>query len=303
MAKIYQANHFTGKQLDDFMNKVLDKSFAGQGLQLDTAGVLHALAPNYGKLLYSYTHTSNYEVHPESVNLATGEFVATAHGLTTGDAVYAVVQAPYHLYKPYEYLPGGLMLGPTAGGGSGQRYYVNVVDEDTFTLSTASGGAAVTYTEVNTMDLTKFHFEKFVWKSIVISDLPQSKELLLVCKGRLINFYRYIIPNNVDITAGTVGEVAFDSYTYCDGYSSIRLGAQGGWGSLYAMAEIKLLEDKHLALMVNEDSMSFRSDNRAVAFHSRKYFHFYATNDYFDKITLQNDGMLANGSTLEVYAK
>lgn len=301
MAKTYQAKYFTGQQLDEFMGKVLDHSLAGQGLQMDQEGTMHVLAPGYGRLLYSYTHTSNYEVHPEGVNLVTGEFVATAHGLTSGWQLLVAVNAPHHLLRPYDYLPGGLRIGPDNGTGAwGQTYYVNVVDENTFTLSTTSGGAAVTFTEVSTMDLSKFHFERNEYKGFTFGNLPPSRELLVVITGRMLRSYRYFQTNNI---SRMIGDKSFDSDTYVDGFGSTRLGSIGGWGSLYARIEIKYIGEKHMIMISEQETTAFKPDNTPVPGHVRKFIHYYTVDDFINAISMHTDGMLANGTTVEVYAK
>ncbi len=195
MARTYQAKNFTGQQLDDHMGKILSKSFAGHGLRIDEQGTLHATGPGYGRLVYSYVHQSNKEVHPQGINLATGEFTATAHGLENNVQVFVAMHAPHHLIATYDYLPGGLLLGQSTGSGkNSQYYYVKVVDANTFTLSKTSGGATEVFTEVSTMDLSKFHFEVYKQQNIDIKNLPNLKELLVVIKGRMSCGYRYCIP-------------------------------------------------------------------------------------------------------------
>lgn len=259
--------------------------------------------PAYPNLIYAYTHTSNKEVHPTAVDIATGVWTAEGHGLSNNKTVHVVVNAPYHLNKPYNYLPGGLKIGADNGKGQfAKQYYVTVVDEDTFTLSESEGGEAITFTEVSTMDLSKFHFGPRAWNDITISNLPQSTELLLVVKGRMINGHRYLSINN----ASTAGAKGFDDDTYVNIWGNsaqLFLGAAGGWGSMYLTAEIKFIEDRHVLMTVTYDTMSFASDNSSVVGHVRKYVHHYMTQDYFDQIKLHIDGMLANGTTVEVYAK
>lgn len=305
MANTYQANNFTGKQLDDFMGKVLDKSLAGQGLVFDDRGVMHASNPNYGKKIFSYTHTSNQEVHPIGVNLATGEFTAQAHGLTNGTVVVAVVNEPYHVGYPYRYLPGGLLLGQTNGSGRiSQYYYVSVVDENTFTLSTTNGGATVTFTEVSTMDLSKFHFEVHKKMDLVIRDLPNLKELLVVIKGRMSMGYRYCMPHDERASeSGKLGVVAFDSSTSADQWGSLWLGNTGGWNSAYIEVEMKFVEDRHVLVIADQDYLSFKSNSEIpVAFHVRGYLHIYMNRDDMTSIGI-TDGAFINGSTVEVYSK
>lgn len=304
MANTYQANNFTGKQLDDFMGKVLDKSLAGQGLVIDDQGVMHASNPNYGKKIYSYTHSSNQEVHPIGVNLATGEFTAQSHGLTDGVQVYAVVNAPYHVFYPYRYLPGGLLLGPANGGDLyAQYYYVKVVDENTFSLSTSAGGETVTFTEVSTMDLSKFYFEVYNTAHLRITNLPNLKELLVVIKGRMPKGYRYCRPLEHSNESGKLGIVSFDSSTWVDPWGSFWLGATGGWNSAYVEVEMKFIEERHLLTIAEQDYLSFKSDSEIpVATHTRGYMHNYMSRDDMTGIELK-DGAFANGTTVEVYSK
>lgn len=269
----------------------------------DSEGNLSAINvehSDYPNLVYRYTHNTNVEVHPAAVDIATGTFTCTGHGLTSNQQVHVVVNAPYHLNKPYQYLPGGLKIGPDNGKGQfAKKYYVTVVDENTFTLSESAGGAAVTFTEVSTMDLTKFHFECYAVKDIAISNLPNSTELLLVLKGRMINGHRYIKINN----AGASGAVGFDSDGYVQANGALYLGSAGGWGSMCLTAEIKFIEERHLLITSVEDTMSYKPDNSTVVGHVRKYVHHYMSQDYFSTITLRTDGMLANGTIVEVYSK
>lgn len=285
---------------------IADSSATGYNVMWNETDGLYATKPQfpaYPNLIYRYEHTSNKEVHPTAIDIATGVWTATAHGLKNNQTVYVVVNAPYHLDRPYRYLPGGLKIGADNGKGQfAKKYYATVVDENTFTLSESSGGAAVTFTEVSTMDLSKFHFEPHVWTDITISNLPNSTELLFVLKGRMINGHRYIQFNNY----GVAGAVGFDNDTYVwvgGSNAALYLGTTGGWGSMYLTAEIKFIEEKHLLMSVTQDTMSYTPANSSVAQHARKYVHHYMEKDYFNTIKMHMDGMLANGTTLEVYSK
>ena len=49
MTKTYQAKHFTGAQLDDWMQKVSSGEVAGRGLEFDSQGNLCCSVPGYSK--------------------------------------------------------------------------------------------------------------------------------------------------------------------------------------------------------------------------------------------------------------
>lgn len=286
---------------------VADSATSGYNVMWDETAGLYAYKPKYAdypNLVYRYEHTSNKEIHVSAIDLATGVFTSEAHGLTSGKELLVAVHEPYHLINPYNYLPGGLKMGPNNGTGEwGQSYYANVIDENTFTLSTSSGGEVVTFTEVSTMDLTRFHFEVRAWNDFTFSNLPQSTELLVVIKGRTLRGYRYIRPNYTASASGKVGGKSLDSDTYYDGYGSTHLGSAGGWGSIYATVEIKFVGQRHLLMSSKQDTMAFKPDNYPVVGHVRKFIHYYMSQDYFDKIYFQTDGMFANGTTVEVYSK
>lgn len=304
MAKIYQANHFTGQQLDEFMGKVLDKSFAGQGLELDDSGVLHNTIPGYGTLLYSYVHTANKEVYVQNLDLATGVFTSSDHGLSANTQVFAVLHPPYHVGTPYNYLPGGLSLGKQ-GSNSAKKYYVNVVDENSFTLSETSGGAVVTFTEVSTMDLTKFHFEVFQRMELTVQDLPPFDACLVVICGRVSEYFRYFRPTPTQLISGKMGFANYDAANGGDVYGSVGLGNMGGFGSLYAEIECRVLQPGQVLMKINEDLLSFDATNVAKAYHNRKYVHVYLEADAMTgvKFTASSGGQFINGTTVKIYAK
>lgn len=304
MAKIYQANHFTGQQLDEFMGKVLDKSFAGQGLTLDDQGVLHSTVPGYSTLLYSYVHNDNKEVYVQSLDLSTGVFTSPSHGLSANTQVFAVLHPPYHVGTPYHYLPGGLSLG-NQGTNSAKKYYVGVVDENRFTLSETSGGAAVTFTEVSTMDLTKFHFEVFQRMELNIQNLPAFDSCLVVVCGRVSEYYRYIRPMPTKLYSGKMGYANYDAANGGDMYGSVSLGNVGGFGSLYAEIECRILQPGQVMMVINEDQLSFDANNAAKAHHNRKYVHVYTDADALTGVlfTASSGGQFVNGTTVKIYAK
>lgn len=304
MAKTYQASNFTGKQLDDFMGKIISKDFAGNGLALDDDGVLHNTKPGYGTLIYSYTHAANREIHAEALDLATGVFTSTGHGLTSNQTVFVAVHAPYHLGKPYDCLPGGLILGnPT--GNNAKQYYVNVVDENSFTISEKSGEAAVTFTSVSGMDLSKFHFECKESQKVALSNLPDFDACKVVINGRIGTVYRYVVPSPSVKYSGKMGGAGYDCFSasyQAEIYGGVHLGASGGHGSELAEMEIRIIRPGHILIKTNEDVLAYDQTNAAKAQHNRKYTHWNTNAKAINKITF-DEGQFFNGTTVEVYVE
>ena len=304
MAKIYQANHFTGQQLDEFMEKVHNKSLAGRGLTLDDQGVLHSTMPGYSTLLYSYVHTDNKEVYVQGLDLSTGVFTSASHGLSDNTRVFAVLHPPYHLGTPYNYLPGGLSLG-NPGTNCAKQYYVSVVDENRFTLSESSGGVTVTFSEVSTMDLSKFHFEVFQRMELNIQNLPSFDSCLIVICGRVSEYYRYIRPTPTKLYSGKMGFASYDAANGGDVYGSVSVGNVGGFGSLYAEIECRILQPGQVLMVINEDQLSYDANNLAKAYHNRKYVHVYTDADAMTGVlfTASSGGQFINGTTVKIYAR
>lgn len=304
MAKTYQASNFTGKQLDDFMGKIISKDFAGNGLALDDDGVLHNTKPGYGTLIYSYTHAANREIHAEALDLATGVFTSTGHELTSNQTVFVAVHAPYHLGKPYDCLPGGLILGnPT--GNNAKQYYVNVVDENSFTISEKSGEAAVTFTSVSGMDLSKFHFECKESQKVALSNLPDFDACKVVINGRIGTVYRYVVPSPSVKYSGKMGGAGYDCFSasyQSEIYGGVHLGASGGHGSELAEMEIRMIRPGHILIKTNEDVLAYDQTNAAKAQHNRKYTHWNTNATAINKITF-DEGQFFNGTTVEVYVE
>lgn len=303
MANTYQANYFTGQQLDDHMAKVLDKSFAGQGLELDENGVLHNTTPGYGVLVKTYVHTINKEAHPEAIDLTTGYFTVPSHGFTDNQKVFAAVNEPYHLSQPYQYLPKGLLLGGVPSR-TAQIYYIRLIDSNTFGLSTEKDGTIQTYTQRSTMDLTKFHFEQYRQIALKLDGLPDLTDALIVIEGRYAHACRFVETNGRINDSGYYGFVEFDDNN--DPGSRLGdswIGAQGGWGSVYATIEFKRIGANHLLQTKIEDTLCFTENNMGTAYHSRSYIHRAMETGTFNEIQLHTYNALFNGTTVRVYAK
>lgn len=133
-----------------------------------TGKVVLTSKENFGgdNLIASYTHSGNKEVTVTAVDLATGVFTAMGHGLVNGDVIFPILnlgylESTFGIIRP---VPTGLLL---------QRYFVVEVTADTFKVSVASGGAAVTFTANANIDLTAWHFEKKSIHQVIISNITE----------------------------------------------------------------------------------------------------------------------------------
>lgn len=310
MTKTYQAEHFTGRQLDNFMHKVHSGDLAGRGLEIDTNGVMHSTVPGYSTLRYTYEHSGNKEIHVTAVDNSTGTFTAAAHGLAQNDIVVATVHYPYNIAMPYDHLPKGLKLCVLYNSNvdSAQKYYVQVVDANSFRLSLEADGAAVTFTTNNKMDLSKFHFEQVPTDmELEIEDL-NCKECLIVVRGKIMNSFRFVRPTNM-IPYGTgtgirTGGVGLDSLNSTDNSGSCNLGVIG-YNFTYSTLEFKVMEHNQLYQVNNHDYAVYSDANIVYYKHERQYYHMNLTSDVIEGIKMYGDraGGFFNGTKVEVYTR
>lgn len=310
MANTYQAKHFTGEQLDGFMQKVQDGSVAGRGLEIDQNGVLQNTVLGYSKKIYSYTHTGNKEAHVTAVDIATGVFTSANHGLSTNDLVSVTMNPPHNIGLPYDHLPGGLLLSAdyTNNSKSAKTYFVRVVDANSFTLMDPTDATDVVLTENSKMDLTKFHFELVPGGMELELTGLNLQECLIVVKGKIYNSFRWVHPTN-RVPFGTgdgnkTGGVSYDLQTGSDNYGSSNLG-RPGYNYHYSTVEIKTMGNKQ-AYQYNDQSHVVYTDANIPQFkHTRQYYHMQLTSDTIEGIKMygNTNGGFYNGTTVEVYAR
>ena len=73
-------------------------------------------------------------------------------------------------------------------------------------------------------------------------------------------------------------------------------------GCTDAYERLPLVEDKHLMLTFNVDTVCHKTDGMPIARHERAYVHYYMTVDAIKAVYLQQ-GQFMNGTTVEVYTK
>ena len=267
--------------------------------------------PKYPNLIYTYQHTGNVETYVTGVDVSTGVFTSPGHGLANNATVVVTVDVPYNIGQPYNVLPTGLTLGDSSSNiTSSTLYYVNVIDENSFTLSLTSGGDAVSLTANAKMDVTKFHFEQVPSGIEMEIQNVDAEACLIVVKGKVYNSFRWVRPSNtVTFDTGTglgnrTGGMGYDTNMGVDSYGSCNLG-RPGYNYTYATVEIKTMGNQ-LAYQVNNEDYVVYSEAGAPTFkHSRKYYNLRLTSDLIENIRMYGttQGGFFNGTTVEVYTK
>lgn len=272
-------------------------------------GVPDAKFPSYPKLVYSYTHTGNFQVQPTELDLATGIFTAPAHGLDSWVSVVVTMNDSYYVGAPYDYLPVGLSLGEVSNTATATKYFLNKVDEDHVALSETFNGAYLTFTKPAALDVSKFHFEAVAGLSqeLTIENLDL-QECLIVVNGKIMNSFRWVHPTN-RLVFGTgfgnhMGAQSYDANFGTDTFGSCFFG-RPGYNFTYATIEVKMMSERHAHQIVNADYIMY-SDSGAPTFrHNRQYYHMLLSSDKIEGMKLYGnaDGAFFNGTTVEVYAK
>ncbi len=307
MTKTYQAEHFTGAQLDGVMQKVLSGEMAGKGLEFDAEGNLNCAKHGYSRLLYSYTHTGNPQAQPTALDITTGIYTAPKHGFTNLMPVYAAMNGQYNIGAPYRYLPGGLELGVASNTGNAQMYYCRVIDEDHFAISKESTGDYLTYTSTADTDVSTFHFENIGTHELIIEGVDV-RECLLVINGKILNNIRWIHPTGKLMFANSkgnqTGAKAYDAAMGTDTFGSCYFG-RPGFNYVYGMIEFQMRDGRHVTQVNNVDYVLYSTGGAPTILRNRQYYHMRLSGDTIEGITMYGDqyGGFFNGTTVEVYAR
>lgn len=254
--------------------------------------IARAMANAYSYPLASYIHTDNLEVVVSAVDVDTDTFTSVAHGLANDDRIGALNNIDAGQIYTLDKVPTGVT--------PGTLYYVVNKTDDTFQISTSSGGSAVNLTTNANMDLTKWHFEKSVTKSYTLPVIPNLSRVRTRIKGRTITHSASLVifpnhPESIPITAeewlGT-GRTAY-------GYSS---GASGKGGDVYYYAD-SILDCRNNMLSIIHEVTSIQSATASTVLVTDSKTHWYSPNYSFGEIT--NVGLyqirIANGTLFEVY--
>ena len=231
----------------------------------------------------SYTYNSNTEYVITAVDVDTNTFTCAGHGLANGDAIFPTINNDAVGVYPIAVYPGGIIY---------SKYLVVNATTNTFQLSLTSGGTAVDLTMNSTMDLTKWHFEKFT-AEVTISGLPNLKRLKVLIKGKSLHpgTGAYILPNGIAFTADWIKA---NSSTY--GYPDLYFTGD-------VMIDAELLIDSRKYLTIKSKALRVRSSTNTTntlaivdgALVNKNYVNMAITSISTSVFTM------ANGTVLEVY--
>lgn len=147
----------------------------------------------------TYTHTANTVITVSAVDVDTDTFTSVAHGLANNNEIYITINSDAGNVYPLNVYPGGVT--------AVNKYFVVNKTDDTFQISTTSGGAAVNLTTNANLDVTKWHFEKAVTSNITISGLPSKQRYRVKITGKslLQSASSYVMPNSIGVAQEWLG--------------------------------------------------------------------------------------------------
>lgn len=236
----------------------------------------------------SYTHTANKEVAVSAVDIDTGVFTSTAHGLANGNQIYPIINLDAGMIYPINVYPTGLTMAIYTG------YYVVGKTDDTFQISATSGGAAITFTANVNMDLTKWHFENSNGAAVNLTNIPSLKKCKLVIRGRSLatEQFKYFIPNTTTLSQEWIAE-GTKSYDY-PVTSSIAGDVHINAEVIFDYSGISTIKLTGFSIKSNNATTNIGTViNKTIA--SPKYRSGLITSIYV------YNAWLANGTVLEVY--
>jgi hypothetical protein len=140
------------------------------------------------KPVLTYTYNLNTEIRPTAVDITNSgatpnTFTLAGHGLVNNTEIYAVINTGEEWQQ---YLP-NIVCG---GMANTQRFFVVNKTNDTFQISTTSGGAALDITTDGGIPNAKWHFETIgtgSWtNAFSVTGIPSLTKMLLRIKGKTI---------------------------------------------------------------------------------------------------------------------
>lgn len=253
----------------------------GTGTKFPTVDAVNAGLAGAGgnNLIASYTLTSNKEIVIDSIDVATNTFTRTNHTLQNEDIIYPTLNWDAEDSFPLAVFPGGVNFG---------AYYVINKTDNTFQLSLTSGGSSITLNVNETMDLTKWHFENGNVSTLDITGLDLTK-CIFIYKGKMLKIGSFY--------SGAIETLK--SYTTSTGYN--RPYYSGGGGNIFGYMEVRLETKPYLLKSIKG---SFINGNTSSANSTTNISEIKARMNTIDKITsvgIQVVGIIANGTTIEIY--
>lgn len=242
------------------------------------------------KPVATYVHTGNKEIVVSAVTISTdapaNTFTSIAHGLADGDIIAPILNFGSSATYPNKVYPGGMAQ---------TLYYVVGKTDNTFQISLTIGGAAIAISTNADMNLTKWHFERRIASSVVISGLPALTKMRATFNGRLLQVSggsAYFYPSN-----------AWQGNNFFVGTSLYNI-AQTISANISCFIEITVGISPFAVFRIR--GKAYGANNATTVLTSEVDTYAQSLKNNFTAMTtftidLQSNGFIANGSVLEVY--
>jgi hypothetical protein len=240
----------TQTALDNKVDEPTVEGTNGQVLTTDGLGgrSWSTISGNSDQFIFSYVFNGNAEYYPTALDIATGTFTLNNHGLANNTRIFGTINLNQIGVDLATILPTNLVYTT--------EYFVVNATQNTFQISTTSGGSALTFT--TTGDLTRWHFEVGNTNTITFTGLAPYKRLTVYILGFAFNgVWQSVFGALINNTAWTRGRQSL---------SSQQQQGFGSAGSYYheTKADIVLFNGFEMVDTYSQ-SFSFNSDTRTTA--------------------------------------
>lgn len=276
----------------------------GSGISVGDDGTISASGggSTTPRLIGKYVHSGNPVIQPTALDLTTGIFTCSGHGLSTGDKVMVIPDGSFAKI-PFE-LCSTLMNSTNA-------LSVRVVDTNTFVLR--NGNTDITYPSTNntTVDVSEWHIEKGTVQAFAINGFS-AKEIKVILSGFMWgtnNYYLFVFAKDSNGYIQTKYGNNFGST--CNNNSMVTpfYNVEVSFGNSMKMNAVNLncstSEADYKYLQQYPQLMGYGSRSKA---NSATYMYALADHGDITEIVCQSSMthwydplMLANGFTVEVY--
>ena len=133
-------------------------------------------------MIAEYTHSGNIEIKVTAIDYVTNTFTKIGHELVNGDVLFLI---PILLSGERYQATGSTTFNNYLPYTSSSKLYVINKTDDTFQLSSTSGGTAITLTENSKVTINSFKFEKESNAILNIDLVDEYKAVRIVFNGFL----------------------------------------------------------------------------------------------------------------------
>jgi hypothetical protein len=245
------------------------------------------------KLIASYTHSGNKEVHVTAIDTDTNIFTSVGHGLVSNNTMFMSLNVDAGRVIFLSTIPGGI-ASSYFGSASNPIFYAKVIDADHFTISQSYNGADIDITSVG--DVTKWHFERQnEIDSVLLSNFPANiRRIRVVLNGHYLSnsSFLYLKPNSINS----------GGFVY-DGSNHLAYPWMAQSGVVYNHSEAIIDSNNQLCWMVNRfrsypnlPALDSAVNNAGIVYTDARY-----TSFDINSLLITGNTIMANGTRIDVY--